>query len=385
MKMAHVTYKAQENNTLCFPFETRYYVLKVIQYVRNKSESWEVKLSDAFIKIELDELVYQLKIDRMKYSIIGRIVNEWMESLKILPVINFRYIFPINNVDYRRDFDFKTIKLKKLTTVKLKRLLPSSLQSGFFSPKELTERLISENETEIFGIVDIQAKDQEQGMILANLNLNRLIHAMRLFDPLSGITKRKYFFPPETIYNYLAIDLDNLMVAAGGDKPHLNAHVWRSAEYWRRVAPDWTKLQSFLFSDNPSQLQSTILAALYWYGDAGKPTENHLSKFLKYVYGLENLVIFDSEYDKKNRMANRLAPLLNKIYRQNNQEFYSKRLKEYYDLRNLAIHAGKFRIDKEVVTTTHEFLRDLIFEYIRLSKKYTDVQTMLDREYVITI
>ena len=385
MKMAHVIYRVQENNTLCFPFETRYYVLKVIQYVRNKSESWAVKLSDAFIKIELNELVYQLKIDRIKYSIIGRIVNEWMESLKMLPVTNFRYIFPINNVDYRRDFNFKTIKLKKLTALKLKRLMPSSPQSGFFSPKELTEGLISDNETEIFGIVDIQAKDQEQGMILANLNLSRLIHAMRLFDPLSGITERTNFFPPETIYYYLMIDLDNLWLDNPINKPHLNAHVWRSAEYWRRIAPDWTKLQSFLFSDNPNQLQSTILAALYWYGDAGKPTENHLSKFLKYVYGLENLVIFDNEYDKKNRMASRLAPLLNKIHHQNNQEFYSKLLKKYYDLRNLAIHAGKFHIDEEVVTTTHEFLRDLIFEYIRLSKKYTDVQTMLDREYAITI
>ena len=57
----------------------------------------------------------------------------------------------------------------------------------------------------------------------------------------------------------------------------------------------------------------------------------------------------------------------------------------YYNLRNLALHAGKLSLDEEAITTTHEFLRDLIFEYIRLSKKYNDVSTMLDSEYSIAI
>ena len=385
MKMANVIYRTRENNTLCFPFEASYYRLKVKQYVRNKSEGWRVKLSDAYIKIELDELVYQLKIDATKYSTIGKNVNEWLKSLKALPVTNFRCILPINNVDYRKDFDYGTIKLKKLSALKLKKLMPSHTLSGFLSPSESADRLISLNETEVFAIVDVQAKDKEQGAILANLNLSRLIHAMRLFDPSSGITERKYFFPPETNYYYLMVDLDNDGISDGGCKPHLNTHIWKPAKYWKQVAPDWNKLRSFLFSDNPNQLQSTIITALYWYGDAGKPTEDNLSKFLKYVYGLENLVIFDNSYGKKNKMAIRLAPILNKIYGKNDEEFYSKQIEKYYDLRSHALHAGKLSLDEEAITTTHEFLRDLIFEYIRLSKKYNDVPTMLDSEYSIAI
>ena len=50
-------------------------------------------------------------------------------------------------------------------------------------------------------------------------------------------------------------------------------------------------------------MQSLILTAMYWYGDARKETESEISKFLKYIYGLESLVIFDTKYDKKDRMA----------------------------------------------------------------------------------
>ena len=61
--------------------------------------------------------------------------------------------------------------------------------------EKAVKRLITCNATDIFAIIEIQAKDCNQGMILANLNLKRLIHAMKLFDPSSNITEREYFFP----------------------------------------------------------------------------------------------------------------------------------------------------------------------------------------------
>ena len=96
------------------------------------------------------------------------------------------------------DLDFGKIKLKKLTLTDLEKL--ASFESvGFYSAGKTMKSLISCNKTKTFAIINIQAKDVEQGMILANLNLKRLIHAVRLFDPSSNITEREYFFSKHCI------------------------------------------------------------------------------------------------------------------------------------------------------------------------------------------
>ncbi len=383
MKMSKVLHKPQENNTICIPFESDYYWLKVIQFVRQKSKNWKIKLSDDFISNELEEFIYQLKIDRKKYGVMGQSIKNWLENLKELPITNFRFILPVNNVDYRKDLDFGKVKLKKLNLTKLRKLASFRKQTGHFSAKETLKDLTSLNKTEVFAIVEVQAKDKEQGMFLANSNLKRLIHAMRLFDPPSGITEREYHFP-ETKFHYLIVNLDTNTFSASFSSLHLNAHIWRTNEYWKKITPYWNKLKTFLFSENLNEVQSIILSTLYWYGDAGKETEDELSKFLKYTYGLENLVIFDNKYDKRKRMAERIAIIFSKGDRKNHT-FYKNLLEQYYDIRSGAIHAGKLIVDKEDVGTTHELLRTLIFEYIHLSKKYTDVKTLFKKEYSITI
>lgn len=381
MKMSKVLHKTQENITICIPMESDYYWLKVIQFVRQKSQKWIVKLSDDFISNELQSFIYQLKTNKKKYGNIGKSVKEWLEALKKIPITNFRFILPVNHVDYRKDLDLGRIKLQKITLRKLKKLATFD-KTGLFSARKVMADMTTLNETEIFAIIEVQAKDQNQGMIFANLSLKRLIYAMRLFDPPSGITNREEYFPP-VHFHYLIVNLDRDSLFLPNSNLHLNAHVWRTKEYWKRVNPDWNTLKKFLFSSSLNEVQSTILNALYWYGDAGREMDDDLSKFLKYTYGLENCVIFDNQYDKKNRMASRLSTIIGSD--RQTQIFWNDLLKQYYDVRSGAIHSGKLVVEKEDVNTTHKLLRDLIFRYIRLSKKYTDLKTMFKTEFAISI
>ena len=225
-KMSKVLVKSQ-NNTVCIPFESDYYWLKIIQFVRQKSERWGMKLSDDFISNELAEFICQLKIDRKKYGDMGKSVKNWLEDLKKLPVTNFRFILPVNNVDYRKDLDFGKVKLKKLNLAKLRRLASFRKQIKCFSAKETLDELISLNKTEVFAIIEVQAKDEKQGMALANSSLKRLIHVMRLFDPPSGITEREYHFS-RTDFHYLVINLDKNAFSTSFSNLHTNTHVWKT-------------------------------------------------------------------------------------------------------------------------------------------------------------
>ena len=383
MKMSTILHITKTNTTICIPMESDYYWLKVIQFVREKSKNWGNILSDDFISNEIKNLILELKTNKKKYLVIGKTVNKWIGNLKKIPVINFRFILPINNVDYRKDFDFGKVKLQKLTLTKLKKLAKFSNKIGHFSASNTLKDMIKFNKTEIYAILEIQAKDEEQGKILAELNLNRLIHAMRLFDPPSGITDRYHHYP-ETKYHTLVVNLDTDTFVDPFESIHLNAHIWRTKSYWKKINPYWNKLSKFLFLDNPNELQSIILTGLFWYGDAGNEIKDNLSKFLKYTYGLETLVIFDNKYDKKTRMAERLAKIFSKSNKKNFQ-IYKNLIQQYYDVRSGAIHAGKLIVDSEDVGTTNQMLSGLIFEYIKFSKKYSDVKTMFKKEFSITI
>lgn len=384
MRMSLILSKPHEHITIAIPFEGDYYRLKILQYVRKKSIEWKINLSDEFISNEITEFILLLKTDRKKYLVIGKTVKNWLKKLKNISLINFRFILPVNNVDYRKDIDLGKIKLKKLTLKNLKSFVP--FKNGtikYFTPSQLFKELNQFNKTDIYSIIEIQARDKEQAYHLANSRLKRLIHAMKLFNPNSGITERENYFP-QTKYHYVEVNLDSGSYVAPFSNLHLNAHIWPSKNYWKRVNPHWKKLCLFLFSDNPTEIQSIIQSVLYWYGEGNKETEDELSKFLKFMHGLEMLLIFDNKWDKGKRIADRIA----KIFGKNsikNFEHYKNLMIQYYDARSGLIHSGKILVNTEDVGTTHNWLRNLLFEYIKFSKKYSSVKTMFKKEYSITL
>ncbi len=306
------------------------------------------------------------------------------ENLKKLPRINFRFILPVNNVDYRKDIEFDKIKLKKINLDVLRSFVPFH-EGGIkhFSAEEQLKELVEFNHTDVFAFIDVQAKDQRQGRKIANSYLKQLIHAMRLFNPASGITERELYFP-KIKFPFIVTNLDEDSFSTSFASHHLNVHVWPSEKYWTGVEPDWQQLSTFLFTDEPNQIQSLILTALYWYGEAGKKTEDELSQFLKNLHGLETLIIFDSQYDKGRRMAERLAKIFS-AKESKNFDFYNNLMLKYYKFRSGMIHSGKLIIDKEDVGTINKWLRDMIFNYIRFSKQYDSIETLFKNEYSINI
>lgn len=276
------------------------------------------------------------------------------QKLKTSSITNYRFIFPVNNVDYRKDIEFDRIKLKKLKLDVLRSFIPfqdALNPNDIFSTESQFEDLVKFNHTEIFAFIDVQAKDEDQGKILAESYLKKLIHAIKLFNPPSGICERVLYFP-ETKFSYLVVDMDTKNVSFPMKNLHLNAHVWPYIDYWKRIEPYWQQLSNFLFSDDLTEIQSLILTALYWYGEASKETEDQISKFLKYLYGLESLLIFDNQYGKSEKISQRLATIQSKENPED-FDFYYNLMFDYYKFRSQIVHSGKLIIDDEDVATTH--------------------------------
>ena len=378
------SHHTESNTLLTIPHEATFYWLRVKQYVREKSFRTKIRLSDEFISNQIHNLILEVKTDQKKYEDISRTVKNWVDDLSKLSVSNFLIVLPINNVDYRSDLDLGPVKMVKLTQSLLESNIEFKSKVGHFSSKEIFKDLVTTNETEIFFIIEVQAKDQEQAKELAKLYLKKFVYVMRLFSPNSGITDRDYYYPGTHTWVIL-YNKDKKSLSTNGTNLHLNAHITPPKQYWQRIQPDWNQLTSFLYSNNHTELQSVILTGLYWYGDAGydKKNENRPSIFLKYMMGLESMLIFDRKHDKKIRIADRFGKIYSKIH--SNYDFYYELMKNYYELRNDAVHAGKVIIENEVIVTTHDWLRNLLFYYIRNSKKYSDIKTMFDKEYSIKL
>ena len=168
-QMSHVIHRTITNTTIAIPFTTDYYWLHVIQYVRTKSKKWDSKLSDEYIANELTELIIDIKTDETKYSEFGKSIKTWLEYLKKLPRINFRFVLPVNNVDYRKDIEFDKIKLKKINLEVLRSFVPfREDEIRHFSAEEQLKDLTSLNGTEVFAFIDVQAKDEKQGREIAH-------------------------------------------------------------------------------------------------------------------------------------------------------------------------------------------------------------------------
>ncbi len=150
-QMSHVIHTAKTNTTIAIPFTTDYYWLHVIQYVRTKSKNWGSKLSDEYISNELINFILDIKLDEKKYSEFGKSVKTWIENLKKLPRINYRFILPVNNVDYRNDIEFDKIKLKKINLELLRSFVPfHETEIEHFTAEEHLHDLPEFNHTDVF-------------------------------------------------------------------------------------------------------------------------------------------------------------------------------------------------------------------------------------------
>lgn len=354
--------------------------LKIKKYIREKSVSWGTQFTDELIEEKITRLVFELKHDDKKYSQIGKIVNGWIDELKKIKLNEYTYIRPIHYLKIKNEIDFKKVKIVKLSKRITDSLIDASTRNNDPRYPKILEEIIKTNETDVFGLIKLKATDRSQAEKNSKEYLEMALNAIRIFYHKVPIMQGEDYVG---LRHHSTLEIEN-RTNYSEDFSNLNLHLALNldSKTKKKFESLWKILIPFLFTTNPTQMQERILVALDWYGQALKERTSY-SSFLKFITALESLLIFDKEFQKADKIAERLSTIIYSKHSYKQESF--ELMREYYKKRSGIVHAGKTMVHPEDLQQIKTWSQYLIQLFIRKSTKYSDVSSFLTKEYSLQI
>lgn len=355
--------------------------LQVKKHLREKSESWGNRFSDEMIDSLISQFVADIK-HKKRTGKISVLVRNWINELKTSNVETIIFVRPIHNLILKKNTKVGKVRIVNLKTRHLNSLIDNPEHSGLFSTRELCKRSIEINKTETFAIIEVIALDSDRAKEISIEYLEKVLNAMRLFNSTAHFLSGENYM---ALKHHVVLEINNDRDSYADEFQNLNQYIPQimPSQGTANLKPTWGILSKFLFSNHLSDLQSRILTALYWYGEAFKD-KNPPSAFLKYITSLETMLIFENTYDKSKIIAERLSSIIYTKKGRGKKSCYDT-MKRYYDLRSDIVHSGKTLVFPEDAETVRYWSQLILQNYIRSSKKYKDVKTLLKKRFHVSL
>ena len=210
-----------------------------------------------------------------------------------------------------------------------------------------------------------KAYDADSCKLISKNNVNRVLNFIKLIDPHSTIRLQAKNRNPMRNLNYIItknnittethVDLmDNIMIR---DDLTKKGHFLESIEKLVKTS------EKFFFKKDITDLQKSILSALYWYGRIDVRFDDAVDQYISYINGLERLVLFDSKQNNAEAFGDRISKRFKQYYKQDMIKLYKKR--------NELLHEREPDIYEEDLKTLRVLLHDLITDLISQNEKYT--------------
>lgn len=294
--------------------------------------------------------------------------KNWLAHLQKLKPRNFKVLFPINYYDPVIEFKFNNFKIIKWCK--------DVLYSDFNIPathESVTyiEEMVKNTKTDAFAVIDVDAFDLDGAKAIAYSMIEKFIHAIKLLDPESSV---KFGRERAIKLSEMAIVKDGTMIMTKTDDDviptyfHLEDDIDDLPSY---IA----KLMSFLYTENPTDLQKAVLTALYWFGISDDKTDSKERLFLNYIIGLESILLHKNWGNKAVKFGKHYV----KIFSNDRWNMW----KDTYEKRNQIIHGGSADIYGDEIDKMRLDLRLLLFRLIEWSDDYDELNDALKDKYGI--
>lgn len=203
-----------------------------------------------------------------------------------------------------------------------------------------------------------KAYDYDSCKLISKNNANRVLHFIKLIDPYSEIRLqvKNYISMPDL--NYIEIENNVHWMHRSVIRKDLikREYSFENIEKLVKAA------EKFFFKKDVTDLQKSILSALYWYGRVDVTFDNAIDQYISYINGLERLVLFDSKRDKAEIFGERISKRFKHHDKQDMIKFYKKR--------NELLHEREPDIYEEDLTTLRFLLHDLITDLVYKNEEY---------------
>jgi hypothetical protein len=130
-----------------------------------------------------------------------------------------------------------------------------------------------------------------------------------------------------------------------------------------------------------SPLQTDVLSAIYWIGNAAKDAIS-TDKLIKYVIALDTLLSQDRR-DKSEVIAKRFAAIVSHNSPEEKVIENYRKIKYYYALRNEVVHAGHRYVDGNILKEFVMLVFTLVYDLLRYVDNYRTVLELQEKVFPI--
>jgi hypothetical protein len=130
-----------------------------------------------------------------------------------------------------------------------------------------------------------------------------------------------------------------------------------------------------------SPLQTDILSAIYWIGNASKDAIS-TDKLIKYIIALDTLLSQDRR-DKSEVIAKRYTAIVNHNSSEEKVIENYRKIKSYYMLRNEVVHTGHRYIDSRILEEFVKLVFILVYKLLSYVENYRTVLELQEKLFPI--
>ena len=341
-----------------------YYFFEIKRHMRNYCAEKNLIVSETFIDEQIVSLLAGAKASCAGLADIALRVKDWIADIDKTTQDDYTVVLPLNRYHFRGEVNVARIKIVKITNKKIEeetRPIPDAMK-GYFNAEELADK----NETDTFAIISTKANDQKSAVELAESMIDRFVYAVKLIDPNTTVTSRKNFCGG-LLMSYSVYNASKGQMSVALTRLNELPVTIQSDDFYDKLNEPWARLLGFLFDDHPTDLQKSIIDALYWYGEVDAHRDTLVSQYLYYLIGLEKLLVPGHERHKAKKFGSTAAAVLHGSA--DHAGFYE----EYYKKRNSLVHEGPVTIYKEDVDGLKIWLRSILLELVSNTDKFVDL------------
>ena len=349
-----------------------YYFFNLKQHIRNHCAEKNLIVSETFIDEQIVSLLAGAKASCAGLADIALRVKDWIANIDKTTQDDYTVVLPLNRYDFGGEVNTARIKIVKIADKKIEDSMPPipDAMKDSINAKYLADK----NKTDTFAIIRTKANDEKSALELAEGMVDKVVYAIRLIDPNATVTSRRNFCSGLSM-SYFVYNASKRQLSSGFERLNELPVIPQSDDFYDRFNEPWTCLLGFLFDDHPTDLQKSIIDALYWYGEVDVHKDTLVSQYLYYLIGLEKLLVPDHERQKAKKFGSTAAAVLHGSA--DHAGFYE----EYYKKRNSLVHEGPVTIYKEDVDGLKIWLRSILLELVNNTDKFVDLVSYYNRGY----
>ena len=336
------------DSTLVFTFDAHQYYYKIMPILR---KTFPI-ITEEQHQRNIQALLVRIFIDPKKN--VEKITKDWLAELFQIQLKDHECVGLIAGYPFPHSLKIGNVTIMPINSKESKELDKKYARPG----GELSILDNLEHGINAIFCCTTKAYDADSCKLISKNNVNRVLNFIKLIDPYSEVRLQ--------VKNYNSMgDSNYIMTENHINRTHHNIirkDRIKREYFFENIEKLIEAAEKFFFKKDVTDLQKSILSALYWYGRVDVTFDDAIDQYISYINGLERLVLFDSKQNKAEVFGDRISKRFKHHDKQDMIKFYKKR--------NDLLHEREPDIYEEDLTTLRFLLHDLITDLVYQNEKY---------------